>query len=509
MPCPLLYEVNTRCWLRELSDRVGAPVTLGQIPDPELAALRERGVTHLWLMGVWTTGPRSRARALAAELWPSYRAALPDCAEADVAASPYAVARYQVAENLGGNEALRAFRSRLREMGIKLVLDFVPNHVGLDHPWVSARPELFVHGPPRASGTFVQKTSRGSAWLAHGRDPYFPPWTDTVQLDYRRGSAREAMIRQLAAVAELCDGARCDMAMLVLRDVFERTWTAFPPAPADASGDAAASAASEARAGSEEFWSLAIATVRNTNPDFLFLAEAYWGLEGRLRSLGFDYTYDKELYDALVRRDAGQVSGHLLRAQPGDVEGGAHFLENHDEPRIATLLSSEEHRAAALLTLALPGLRFLHQGQLEGAGIRTPIQLLRRRVEQPRQEIKAMYDRLLTALSRAAVGRGRGVILTPRPAWAGNPTAQNMVLVQWQASPPDFSLAVVNLAPHRSQCYAPLNPEGLADQNWRLTDLLGCEEYRRSGTELARGGLYLDVPGHAAQLFDFKPIAAP
>ena len=91
-----------------------------------------------------------------------------------------------------------------------------------------------------------------------------------------------------------------------------------------------------------------------------------------MQGLGFDYTYDKALYDSLVARDAAGARRHLLGMSAEAVAGSAHFLENHDEPRIASILSLAEHRAAALLILGLPGMRFLHDGQLSGARLKMP-----------------------------------------------------------------------------------------------------------------------------------------
>jgi Alpha amylase, catalytic domain len=493
VPHPLLYEVNTRCWLRALSEKTGTAITLANVPDSEPAGWRKLGFTHIWLMGVWRTGPRARAEALKPpELRGAYDQVLPGWQEADVAGSPYAIGDYQVPPALGGEAGLERFRRRLHEHGLKLVLDFVPNHLGLDHPWVGERPDLFVQSSSEAAGTFAQQTRAGVRWLAHGKDPYFAPWTDTVQVDYRRVATRNAMTQLLQSVAKRCDGVRCDMAMLLLNEVFAKTWASFPIANNEAPAT--------------EFWESAIPAVRETNPGFLFLAEVYWGLEARLQALGFDYTYDKTLYDGLVTRDAAGVQNHLLGMTAQTLAGRAHFLEDHDEPRVASILSLAEHRAAALLILGLPGMRFLHDGQLSGARIKIPVQLARRGAEPKQADIEALYEQLLTAFPATAVGHGRGELSRPREAWAGNSTAKNFVIVQWQRQAPEFDLVVVNLAPNRSQCYAPLSVEHLAAHNWEMRDLLGQEYYRRSGDDLQNQGLYLDLPPHGAQLFHFGPI---
>lgn len=491
---PLLYEINTRCWLRELSTRRGEAVTLNNVPDAELDRFQRLGFTHLWLMGVWTTGPRSRAHALhEPHLRAEYTQILPDWTEQDVGGSPYAIADYQVPRALGGASGLAKFRRRLHQRGLKLVLDFVPNHLGLDHPWVTESPHLFVRGERETADTFTQQAAREILWLGHGKDPHFPAWVDTAQLDYRRADTQAAMTALLQTVAEHCDGLRCDMAMLLLKDIFAKTWEHYPRV---------------GRATEKEFWPGAIAAVKREHPDFLFLAEVYWDLEPRLQAMGFDYTYDKWLYDHLVHDHNYEAQEHLLAAPPEFLARSAHFLENHDEPRIVSWLTPAEHRAAALLLLALPGMRLLHEGQLSGAAIKTPVQLSRRPLEPPQPEIHALYEYLLTALQASAVGHGEGQLLRPQAAWLGNPTAADLILIQWQQRPDAFDLIVVNLAAHPSQCYAPLNIEGLEQGVWQLDDLLGVEKYQRSGTDLRGRGLYLDVPGLAAQLFHARPVSA-
>ncbi len=493
MPHPLLLEINTRCWLREWSIRLGRDLHLGSVPVDDIQHWQRLGFTHVWLMGVWKSGTRSRQHALEQpDLRKSFHEALPDWKEVDVTGSPYAIGDYRVARSLGGESGLRRFRQRLREHGLRLILDFVPNHLGHDHAWLDERPELFVQSPRPAPHTFGRRSGNAPRWFAYGKDPYFPPWSDTVQLDYRRAETRAAMIQVLQAVSAWCDGVRCDMAMLLLSEIFREVWREFPcPAPPPPT----------------EFWSEAIASIRESTPDFLFLAEAYWGLEERLLGLGFDYAYDKKLYDHLVARNRGDLRRHLAQSSPRGLASSTHFLENHDEPRAAAVFALEEHRAAALLTLGLPGMRLVHDGQMSGARIRTPVHLGRRSLEATQPEIRDYYEKVLTALPATAIGCGQAEILRTTPAWEGNPTDQNFVVVWWQKSELAFDLVIVNLAPHRSQCYVALPPKGLTGWNWRMSDLLGTEIYERPGRELIEKGLYLDLAGHAAQLLQFRPIA--
>ena len=488
---PLLYEVHTRQWLAELGAR-----TLDAVADDPLAELARRGVTHLWLMGVWPTGPRSRAQAVAHPgLRASYDLALPGWTDDDIRGSPYAIADYQVAAEFGGEAALAALRARLHRHGIGVVLDFVPNHTGLDHGWLAAHPERFVSAPHPFPDSFPS----GARFVAHGKDPYFPGWTDTAQLEYRRGATRDAIRRELASIAQRCDGVRCDMAMLALSDVFARTWQHVPVDREDAA------AAATATADFAEFWADAIAHVRRTRGAFTFLAEAYWGLEDRLCELGFDYAYDKQLYDLLVHDRPWDVQPHLLGLGLHTARR-AHFLENHDEPRAAAALEPDLHRAAALLSLGLPGLRFLHHGQLTGARRFARIQLGRRAAEPPDAAIAAIYDPLLAALATSLVGRSDAQLLAPRRAWDENPTAGCFTVVQWRSpgTADRFDLVVVNLAPHRAQCRVVPDVPGLAQHAWQLTDRLGDERWLRDGRELASAGLFLDLPARGAQLFEVR-----
>ena len=489
MTHPLLYEINTRCWLRLLSDREGRGITLANVPDTEFRRWQQLGFTHIWLQGVWTTGPRCRAHALGSEnLGKTLDEILPGWTENDVPGSPYAIAEYAVPAALGGEEGLKTFREKLNSMGMRLLLDFIPNHVGLDFPWVTQQPDLLMQSREERPGTFLQNTVGGPRWLAHGRDPHFPPWVDTVQLDYRHPETRAAMTALLQSVAARCDGVRCDTAMLLLHDVFARTWAHFP---------------GSASPPKTEFWADAIAAVKQAHPDFLFLAEAYWNLESRLQSLGFDYAYDKIVYDRLLDHHHAELQKHLLDAPPGFVAKCAHFLENHDEKRIASVLNPAEHRAAALLILGLPGMRFLYEGQLEGWRIQVPVHVARWPREQTDPQILTMYEQLLGTIKDSAVGHGDYHLLRPRD-WPDNHTAQHFIIIQWQNSSEQFDLVVVNLDSHPAQCRVFLTVKGLARHDWQVHDLLGEDGYQRHGGDLEAAGLHLELPRNGAQLLRFQ-----
>ena len=495
---PSLYQVNTRILIGELARGLGRPPTLDDWPDAELDRLAELGFDHVWMLGVWQTGAVGRALAPTALDWAPVRAAFPDLSEDDLVSSPFAVTGYTVHTDFGGDAALARLRGRLRSRGLRLVLDFVPNHTAVDHPWARDHPEYYVHGSEedltREPLNYCRvETAAGSAILAHGRDPYVPGWTDTLQLNYRHPATREAMVGELLRVAELCDAARCDMAMLLLPDVFARTWgdRALPAdgvTPSDA-----------------PFWPWAVESARGHVPGFVFLAEVYWDREWDLQKQGFDYTYDKRLYDRLREGHAGPVRGHLA-ADHGFLSRCVHFLENHDEPRAAATFVPEVHRAAAVVTFLVPGLRFLQEGEMEGRRFRAPMQLARRPAEPVDEGMMAFYQQLLACSRRREVLEGGWQLLTCRAAWDRNPTGGNFIAF-FRESPEGHRLLVcVNYGPTQGQCYVDLPLPDLRGKRFVLRDLLGPNYYERGGDELAGRGLYLDLPAWGYNAFEVVPV---
>jgi glycosidase len=354
-----VYQINTRVWLREMAGELDRPASLADIPDAKLDQFSTLGFDFIWLLGIWKTGAAGRKVSATNPDWrPGYEETLgADLREEDICGSPFAVQEYVVHPEFGGNDALRSLRDRLHARGLQLILDFVGNHTALDHPWVKERPELYIHGTEedlaREPYNYCRvETGRGTQILAHGQDPHYHGWPDTLQLNYRHPALHDAMCRQLLQIAEMCDGVRCDMAMLMLPDVFAGTWGSRSQ-PADGT-----------RTTDRPFWPNAIALVRQEYRDFVFIAEVYWDKEWEMQQQGFDYTYDKRLYDRLVRQDVQGVRAHLERASIDFQRKLVRFLENHDEPRAASAFPPEVHRAAAVLVFLTPGLRLFHEGQV-------------------------------------------------------------------------------------------------------------------------------------------------
>lgn len=478
---PVLFQVNVRTAVRA----VGPGATLDDLDDTRLDALLPPGVDWCYLLGVWQTGPAgAEVSRTDPAIHAECEATLPDLTDADICGSCFAITAYRVHDRLGGDAALARLRARLARRGVALMLDFVPNHTALDHPWVALDPDRYVNGTEAdlaaAPGNWTRVAVGGAERiLAHGRDPFFPGWTDTLQLDHSSPGTQAALRQQLFAAADRCDGLRCDMAMLLLPDVFERTWGR--PAPA--------------------FWPTAITAVKARHPGFTFLAEVYWGRDHDLVADGFDLTYDKGLYDALVAVPAG-VRPHLA-ADPDGQAHAARFLENHDEPRAArTFGTGDRHRAAAATTFLAPGLRFLQHGQLDGWTTHVPMHLCRAPVEEDQPELRAFYDALLAVLGDPAVHDGRWRLLGTRPAWDGNASHDALVAFTWCERGGALRwLVAVNLADHWSQAYLPLPGLDLEGRTVVLDDRLGPARYERDGDALGTEGLYLDVPPWAHHVF--------
>ena len=495
---PLLYEVNARVLVNELSLAARKRITLATIPDAVLDEWAELGFDAIWLMGVWSTGKIGLQIARDYPvLQDEYKKVLPDFTLDDVIGSPYAVKAYTVSAVLGGNRDLLALRKKLERRGLGLVLDFIGNHTARDHEWIRRCPDFYIHGAPgdelsHPDSYFKSRTVKGDHVIAFGRDPTFPGWTDTAQLNHAHAGMREKLIETLKKVAGLCDGVRCDMAMLMLTSVFERTW-----------GERARPAGITAVEG--EFWKEAIEQTRSQHQRFLFIAEAYWDLEWELQKLGFDYTYDKRLYDRILREGASAVYDHLC-AEMSFQQRTVRFIENHDELRASHSLSSPAwHCAAATVISTVPGMVLLHEGQLEGRSIRIPVQLSRRPFEPPTPQIQEFYKKLLAALKSEVFRGGTWRLLGVQPAWPDNSTWRNFLAFWWEGGVHGIRLVVVNYAPHSGQCYVPMPLSDANPGTLEFKDLLGNHAYYREKTLLRAKGIFFDLPSYKFHLFAVRP----
>jgi hypothetical protein len=482
---PSLYQINTRIWLRTMSVQADQLITLGNVPDSELDRLTSFGFDWIWLLGVWQTGEIGRQIALEhPDLQQEYLEVLPDLHEQDICGSPFATTGYSVSPDLGGNHGLAIFREKLHSRGIKLMLDFIPNHTAHDHPWTTLHPDYYIQGSEdqlqREPFNFGRLQDDDKIF-AFGRDPYFPGWSDTFQLNYGNPGLQTAMGEELLNISEVCDGVRCDMAMLLLPEVYQRTWGIEI----------------------EAFWPKAIDVVKAQNSGFTFMAEVYWDLEWELQEQGFDYTYDKRLYDRLLKHEVRSVREHLMAGMEFQNKS-ARFMENHDEPRAAKSFPLQVHQAAAVITYLTPGMKFFHQGQLQGHLQRIPMQICRAPREQDDPEIVEFYDLLIEILQLPILQLGDWQLLDCFPAWGSNWTWDNFVAFAWGDFQDESLLIVVNYAPHQGQCYVRLPEAGFGDRDVLLVDQFSGVNYARRGDDLTQFGLCLDMPAWPFHVFEVR-----
>ena len=482
---PVIYEINTWVWLYELSRKYRRPVNLTTVPEEEWDAIASYGFDSVWFMGVWERSPAgieisTRNKGLIED----FKKALPDFSAENNVGSPYCVRNYVVDKHLGGPEGLAAARKTLAKRSLRLILDFVPNHVAPDHPWVFEHPEYFIRGDKkdceRDPASFFET---GGNVFACGRDPYFPAWPDVLQLNAFEPGLRKAVIETVSEIAEQCDGIRCDMAMLLLNNIFGRTWGA--------------------RAGEKpvhDYWRTVIPAVKGKHEEFRFIAEAYWDLEWELQQKGFDFCYDKRLYDRLEHDNAESVRLHLC-ADPPYQEKLLRFIENHDEPRAAATFSSEKERAVAVVMATLPGAKLFHEGQFEGRKVRPPVFLGRRPQEPVDADLQTFYAKLLEAIKAPAFRNGQWN-LCRRLGWSDNSSYQSLIDWGWLEDDQRY-LIVVNLSDSTAQGNVQVPWGDVEAKTWRLVDALSGATYDRKGDEMLSPGLYVELGPWNCHLFRF------
>lgn len=486
---PHIYEINLMTWLHDLSRTQGYEVNLKAVPPGEWRRLKDLGMDLIWLMGIWKRSPDSIKKARGVHgLVQKCRTIFDDFEIKDIAGSPYAVHDYVPDPIFGSHEELKALKKQMEEEGLFLILDFVPNHTACDHPWIKIHPEYYIMDQPKESngcgeGFFLADSLQGNVCIAHGKDPYFPPWTDTAQINYARLEAHKAMTELLNGLLTCCHGLRCDMAMLPLKEVFRETWGRY--------------LREEWNAG--EFWALAIEGLRSKGIPFLLLAEAYWGKENDLLNLGFRGAYDKQLYDLMVQGNIQGVKNHLL-APVANQEKMVRFLENHDEPRAMQTFGPDRIKCAMVIHSTLPGMRFWQRGQFEGNRIRVPVQVRRAPTETIHDDLKDFAVKLLNEVNHPVLHEGGWEICSTQ-GWPDNPSHQSFLAWCWRKGE-HRRLVVSNFSTSPAQGYVRLPPNWLpAGEQLLLTDPLKSDSFLRSTKETDESGLYVGLNKHDFHFF--------
>ncbi len=445
---PALFLQNTRTVLHDLSVEAGRPMRLIDVPDEywkQIAAHYD----GIWFMGIYQRSPMAREDALKYQY--QYKGALPDVTPDDVIGSPFAVYSYTPAPEIAKDWAeWDMVYHKLHTFGLHVFLDFVPNHVALDHPWVHERPNFFIRHPnpngTHPDGFYRVEGKHGLVWyIAHGRDPYFPPWFDTVQLHYANPEVQRAMIGELASLVPHCDGVRCDMAGLMVDTMFYQTWGNFLNG-AKWPGD---------------FWRRAIPVIKGKakkmGKDFTFIAESYWDyVLDRLVDEGFDAVYEKGLYDTFLAGKNGREIANTIRTMAGDRYRHVVFEENHDEPRALGRFGPERSRAIFAVLAGMENVILLvHQGQEDGRLAKMPVQIKRLPIEPLDPILREYYHRVLAFRKCPLVQHGIYSVPEARPSGWGNTEFESLVCQQYDDGAV-HAIEVANVGSARVEAHLPI-----------------------------------------------------
>ena len=394
MPSTVLIAKSTYVWLAQLSRKYGRHIgRLDEIPDEELGLLAHRGLNSLWLIGVWE---RSRASKTIKQL----------CGNSDAVASAYSLYDYRIADDLGGESAYINLRDRCYRHGVRLASDMVPNHMGIDSPWVVEHPDWFVsrydkpypaytfNGPDLSPDGRVEikiedhyfeqsdaavvfqrrdKSSGEVRYIYHGNDGTSFPWNDTAQLDYLNPAVREQVIQTILHVARLFPVIRFDAAMTLAKRHFHRLW--FPgPGSSGAIPSRAEYGMNQAefdQAMPQEFWREVVDRVAAEVPGTLLLAEAFWLMEGYfVRTLGMHRVYNSAFMNMMRDEENAKyrsVIKNTLEFDPDIMKRYVNFMSNPDErTAVDQFGTGDKCFGVAVLMATFPGLPMFGHGQIEG-----------------------------------------------------------------------------------------------------------------------------------------------
>jgi glycosidase len=530
----VLLAKNCYVWLAQLSRDYGRDIRrLDQIPDRELDRLAEWGITGLWLIGVWE---RSSASARIKQL----------LGNREALASAYSLHEYEIAAELGGDEALATLRAKALERGIRLAADMVPNHLGIDSRWVVEHPQRFLsaehcpfpgytfEGPDLSSdprvGIYledhyfdrtdaavvfkrVDRPSGDARFIYHGNDGTSTPWNDTAQLDYLREETREAVIQEILAVAKRFAIIRFDAAMTLARRHIQRLWY-----PQPGSGGAIPSRAEHALTAAQfkealpnEFWSEVVDRIAEEAPDTLLLAEAFWLMEGYfVRSLGMHRVYNSAFMNLLRDGDNMKLRSLIqetLDFDPQILRRHVNFLSNPDEETAAEQFGRDDRYFGACVTMAtLPGLPLVAHGQFEGHREKYGMEFRRPQLEEEVDaELFRRHRREIFPLLRRRDWFA-GVETFRLHAAAGSED----ILAYTNGSGPERSLVLFN---NSAQEYSgqiselsdlvELSPGSIC----RFRDRTSGLHYLATAEELAEGALAVELgPFESRVLVDFRPV---
>ncbi|KYQ99996.1 hypothetical protein DLAC_03492 [Tieghemostelium lacteum] len=486
----MMFEISTRPWLYNLSQQYNKNIsTIADIPMEEFQKLKDMGFDMIWMMGVWALGEYGlNYDRTNGPLLQMYQQVLPGCQTDDIIGSPYAVTNYSINPSIGSTQDLINLRKQLNEMGLLLMLDFVPNHTAVDCEFTTTNPEYYIQAPKGTQPPFNNNSYLPNG-IAYGSAGWGAPWYDTAQLNYWNPDTVKIRIEELLSVAQYADAIRCDMAYLLLNELIGQNWQEQLQSWGYTQP-------------SQEFWELAIGIVKNVYPDIIFLAEVYHPWEENLQQLGFDYTYDKMLHDYLGGGQINQIQDWISGHSVDFLSHSAHFIANHDEPRGATFFGSWwRSDAAALVTYTVPGLRFFWWGDFEG--YKNPLDIHLRREEEEPAIATAMgfYQNFTSIVSDPVFKYGTFEYLNV----TGSNQAYLLIAYKWSYQG-EKRLCVLNFSDQEASGSIVLDDATPINGNDTipLTDLLSGTTYYRNVNDLNSTGLFVIINSWYGQIFKYN-----
>ncbi len=473
MPTVVMMAKSTYVWLEQLSRKYGRHIhKLEMIPDEELKLLADRGMTALWLIGLWE---RSVASARVKHLR----------GQSDAVASAYSLKEYNIAEDLGGNDGYQNLRERAARYGLRLASDMVPNHMGIDSPWVIEHPDWFVfrwespypaytfNGPDLSPDTraeikiddhYYDQTDAAVAfrirfnatgetrYIYHGNDGTTFAWNDTAQLDYSKAYVREQVMQTILHVARMFPIIRFDAAMVLAKRHVQRLWFPLPGV-----GGSIPSRAENAMTDDEfnaimpaEFWREVVDRVAVEVPGTLLLAEAFWMLEGYfVRTLGMHRVYNSAFMNMLRDEENAKYRSYLKKTiefDPDILKRYVNFMSNPDErTTIDQFGSGDKCFGVATVMSTMPGLPMFGHGQIEGYTERYGMEFkMPRMTEWPDEHLVERHNREIAPLlkKRAIFAESANFILYD--FWTGFGTVNENVFAYSNRNGDERSVVLYN-----------------------------------------------------------------
>lgn len=414
----LLLELSARPYLYELSQKYKKNITqIRQIPEEEFEDWKKKGFDYIWMMGIWQLGETGLKHSL--KIKEKFKKYIPDLSDEDIIGSPYCIVSYTINSSIGSRDDLIWFRSKLNSFGIKLILDFVPNHTSFDAPEIKSNPEFYIH-----SSQPIDLNQYNEEGIAYACLKKSNPWRDVAQLNLFNEEVRKWQIQILLSIAQVADGVRCDVPMCYLTKVFAQNW-GVEPVP------------------EHEFWEIAISQIKGKYPDFIFIGELYREYNDDLLLLGFDYVYDccsflDETLQILKQRNDNRY---------------VRFTENHDEIRAIERYSNsvEKSNAFSAAILSHPGIRMLFQDQWLGKRNALGVHLKRSVPEEINFKVVKFYEKLFEILSMKALKCGE----ISYPSFSGN---EKKFIFQWSFQEEKI-LFIINLSDSNQEGIIHVQPE--------------------------------------------------